>query len=743
MSPEERSPDAAEPDGEPRQEEPQGPATPVEETDGDYEDADDFDDGFVGPAHRLSRGRRYLIYAPGGNINAGSVHGDQRVENTGGAAGPGGRPVEAHEGPLSALEILDARAGFAEPDWFPAALAELDTGVLFVVGEPGTGRRTAALNLLCRHTGGSLDLRALDSDVDLSSWRPTHAGARGYLVYGLLPKHPLGPAVIANLRRLLSDAGARMVIVLPDDPELVRGLSRDLRVSPVRCEPPSPRAVFHARFEAAVPSPAERDRLLARLESGLLDELLTPELVPAQVAELVAAVSGAGDTGPDITGLRDRLSFLAEEEAPELIKKLRNDPDGLAFLLATCVFEGLDHRIVREQAERLLVLANGRLDAVLPERGDIDGGPVPSARRDGPRPNPQFVFRRSLDDLLPMVRARCAPKELRTGSGYTYAVEPVRFTRHRQGETVLRHVWRQYGQLPGLLTDWMDNIPGNQRDLAEPVGRVMGMAAGWGGGRRALLHIRRLADSEHATSRTIAAYALGMAAEDPILASEVKHHLTEWSSRTNWRRRSTVAYACGTQFGASRPDVAMRLLRRTYRGREGDEYVVAAAVRRAVCELFAAGSQPTVFRHLAGWADGEGPEADLSLWVFPHLLWEPSWFQEQLLSAGECAEKVVALVRQALNDDDLFDATRDSLISWCRMAAWDEQPRTAVETLLTALAQEMRHGVLRLFVDMDRDDTPELAGRDLARHALNAWRKGEPPRSGPTSVLGGPDAHRQ
>jgi hypothetical protein len=736
VSAEEHSPDAEKADGESQlPDEPEGPAVQREEDDPDDEGFDDF----AGPSG--TGGSRYFIHAPYANLNAGSVHGGQHVENVSGTAGYGGRRVEAHEGPISALEILQAQAGFAEPDWFPTALTELDTGVLFLVGDPGTGRRTAALNLLCRHTGGSTDLRAVDSDVDLSSWRPTQAGARGYLVYGLLPQHSLGPAVIANLRRLLSDAHARMVIVLPDEPELVRSLSRDLHVSPVRCEPPHPRAVFDALFESAVPSPTERDRLLAQLEPGMLDELLTPELVPVQVAELVAAVSGAGDDGPGLTDLRDRLSFLAEGEAPDLIKEIRDAPDGLAFLLAACVFEGLDHRIVLEEAERLLMLADGRLDSVLTESSDADGSHGPSRRKDGPRLNPKFIFRRSLDELLRMVRAQRAPKEIRNGSGYTYAVEPVRFTRHRQAETVLRHMWRQYGQLSGLLTDWMDNVPGNERELAEPVGRVMGMAAGWGGGRRALRHIRKLADSDRGTSRTIAAYALGMAAEDPILASEVKHRLTDWSTSASWRLRSTVAYACGTNFGVSRPDLAMRLLRHTYRGRDEDEYAVGMAVRRALRELFAAGSQPTVFRHLVEWADRGGPDAELSLWAFPYLLREPSWFKEQLLAVGEFTEKISDLVHQTLNDDELFDATCGALIGWCRIAYWDEQQSTAVETLLTALAQDMRHGELRLFVEIDRVDNPVLAGRHIARHALDAWRKGEPRQSSPASPHGGHDDH--
>lgn len=741
MSAEEHNPEAAGPDDRSGvEDQPKRPeAGEKEATTEDLAGQEEFDDDFPFPdIPRMARERRYLIYAPNGNINTASVHGDQRVENTGATAGTGGRRVEAHEGPISALEILDAQAGYAEPDWFPTALRELDTGLLFLVGESGTGRRSAALNLLSRHAG-SMGLRALDSDVDLTSWQPTHTGTRGYLVYGLLPQRPLGPGVIANLRSLLSEADARMVIVLPDDPEVVRDLSRDLPVSPVRCDPPPPRAVFDAQLEHAAPDPAERVRLRARLEPGLLEELLTPELVPAQVAELVTAVSRTDGDELGLTDLRDRLSFLAEKEAPDLIKKLRDDPDGLAFLLATCVFEGLDQRVIREEAERLLVLADGRLDAVLPQRDE--DGQESSRYQNRLVANPQFVFRRSLDDLLGAVRAECAPKEIRSTASYTYAVEPVRFKRHRQGETVLRHVWRQYGQLSGLLTDWMDNVPGNEHELAEPVGRVMGLAVGWGGGRRALRHIRRLADSEHRTSRTVAAYALGMAAEDPVLASEVKYRLGSWSSRTSWRLRSTVAYACGTDFGASRPDMAVRLLRQAYRGRDGDEHTVGLAVRRALHQLFAAGRQQTVFRHLAEWAAREGAEADLSLWTFQSLLWERSWFQEQLLVEDELAERIVGLVHQSLNDDKLFDGTCSSLIDWCRAGVWDQQQNLAVETLLTALTHEMRHGALRLFVAMDRDNTTELAGLHIARHALTVWRNGESPRDHPTYSHGAHDEH--
>ncbi|MFJ2867979.1 hypothetical protein [Kitasatospora sp. NPDC087314] len=692
----------------------------------DFADLDDLDGGFPGRlGGRPGPDRRYVIYAPNGNINTGSVHGDQRVENAGAASGAGGPRVEAHEGPISAPEILEAQAGFAEPEWFPSALAQLDTGLLFLAGESGTGRRTAALNLLFQHSGRSMKLRALDSDEDLSAWRPGDSEARGYLVHGLLPTVRLGPAVIANLRRLLRVADARMVVMLPHDADLLRGLARESDLTPMPCVPPPAGAVFETRMKAAVPDPARRRALLERLGPGL-DDLLASELMPAQVAELVAEVAGAGDEGPDLADLGRRLSFLAEKEVPDLLKKLRDDPDGLAFLLATSVFEGLDHRIVRDEADRLLRLADGRLDSVLREGGGEDGGPARAVRGEALRPNPRFVFRRSLDELLATVRAECAPVEIRASSGFTYAVEPVRFTRHRQAETVLRHVWRQYGELSGLLTDWMDDVPGRETELAEPVGRVMGLAAGWGGGRRALVHILKLAGSERGRSRSTAAAALGIAAQDPVLAGEVKYRLNRWSREGSWRVRSTVADACGREFGTSRPELALSLLRNCYRGWAGEEDVVARAVRSSLWELFVAGNQSTVLRHLVDWADRPGHGAELAAHAFPQLLWDRSWFQEQLLTVGEFTDTVIAFVRSSLNHDGLFDRTCSALLGWCTSAAWNEPLRTAVETLLTALAQEMRIGEMRLFVEIERQTDRDLAGRHIAQHALDAWRRGEP-----------------
>ncbi|MFE4977365.1 hypothetical protein ACFRAR_35310 [Kitasatospora sp. NPDC056651] len=690
-------------------------------------DLDDLEEEFA-----AWRAGRPFIYAPNGNINTGSVFGGQRVENgANGAAPGGGERVEAQDGPISTSEVLAARTGFAEPDCFPEALRTLGTRLLFLVGEPGTGRRTTGINLLFESSGNSMALRALDSDSDLSSWRPTHSEARGYLVHGLSPAVRLGPAAVAKLRQRLEEAEAVMVVLLPHDADLLRGMARDLDLSPVRYTPPSPRAVFDARLEAVVPDAGRRRALLARLEADL-DELLAPELMPAQVAELVDEVSRAGDEGPDPADLGQRLSFLAGTEVPDLLEELRGDPDALAFLLVTSVLEGLDHRIVQDETERLLGLADGRLDAV--RRADGDGEAL--------QPNPRFVLRRSLDELLATIRAECAPGGTRRTASYAYLVEPIRFKRHRQAEAVLRYVWRQYGQVSGLLTEWINKAPAAEPDLALPMGRVVGMAAGWSGARRALTHIRMLAKSEHAQSRTIAAYALGIAAQDPILVGEVKHRLSSWSSNGGWQLRWTAAGACGGAFGAAWPEFSLSLLRRCFRGKEGEENAVAAMVIWSLGSLFAGGSQAAVFRKLVQWADRPGHDTELAFTTFLGLLRDPSWFLQQLGPDGEFGDHVISLVRRSLNDPSRSADAGRTVLDWCRQAAWEEPLRAPVEALLIALAQEMRPGVFGLLTAIDRSDDPDLFGRHIAHRALEAWRRGEPQPFQPTPASGGHDDPR-
>ncbi|MEK8171586.1 hypothetical protein NKH77_25640 [Streptomyces sp. M19] len=79
--------------------------------------------------------------------------------------------------------------------------------------------------------------------MNLAVWRPTDTETRGYLVDGLLPGASLKPGLVGTVRRLLREADARMVIVLPDDPDIVRSLERDLHVTPSGAYPAAARRV--------------------------------------------------------------------------------------------------------------------------------------------------------------------------------------------------------------------------------------------------------------------------------------------------------------------------------------------------------------------------------------------------------------------------------------------------------------------------------------------------------------------
>ncbi|MFJ8160458.1 hypothetical protein ACIRBY_05950 [Streptomyces sp. NPDC096136] len=703
---------------------PEGPV-PQDAPEGEppYEEAEHDISELIHAIGAAGAASRPFVYAPYGSVNTGSVRGGQRVHNSTTGGQRERRATRVHEGPVPEAELHTAAFGFAEPAWFAAAVAELGQGLLFLAGRPGSGRRTAALNLLRECCGDDVPLRALDSVTELDRWQPSVGSPRGYIVDGLFPSRPLGPGVLGHVRSLLEKAGSCMVIILPDDEALLQRLEQELHVTPVMCQPPPPASVFASRLAAVAPLENERERLLAALDGDLLAELLVPELVPAEVVELVTAIVEADGDVDALGDLRARLSYRAEKEVPQLIASLRSDPDALAFLLAACVYEGLDHRIVAEEAARLLELSEGRLVAVLPVT-DSQG-----ARQEG-RPNPDFVFRRPLTELLHAVRAGRQPRAIRADGAYSYRVEPVAFVRHRQAELVLRHVWREYGQLSELLVRWLSEV-NRDSELTGPVGRVMGMATSWGGGRRALRHVHALAQSERTTSRLIAAHALGIAAEDPVMVAEVRYRLQQWSQARSPHLRTTVAYACAAEFGLSRPDVALRLLRTLIRGlpprdREDEEQArVRLAVRAAIQNLFQAGNEENVFGRLVEWLDTDGAEHDQVLVLFGQLLQSPRWFQRQLAEQTVQGQLITEITRRSLNAPGSFEATCTALLQWADWGRWDETSVQAVEHLFADLALSMQHGEFRLFVEIDERGSEGWAGRHIARNAIERWRRGE------------------
>ncbi|GAA3035649.1 hypothetical protein GCM10020000_11410 [Streptomyces olivoverticillatus] len=211
-------------------------------------------------------------------------------------ATPAGTParsdtVERREGDIAAEQTLAAMSGFAEPHWFAEALTKLSGRVVFLAGARGSGRRTAALNLLRRKTD-SFALRAVDSDVELATWTVGSTGARGYLIDGLLETRTLalGSIALEGLRGQLDRAEAFLVVVIEPTPEAVAHLRDALHIEPVRAEPPSPSAVLDAKLKTLFPDEGRRRSALAALPAGFLDQTLQRRPGPSQVVEIASEI---------------------------------------------------------------------------------------------------------------------------------------------------------------------------------------------------------------------------------------------------------------------------------------------------------------------------------------------------------------------------------------------------------------------------------------------------------------------
>ncbi|QLE74873.1 hypothetical protein FGW37_27690 [Streptomyces rectiverticillatus] len=658
---------------------------------------------------------------------AGMVRGGQHLHSDvdGGPGAPlPADAVERREGDISAEQTAAAMSGFAEPDWFGEALEKARSRVVFLVGAPGSGRRTAALNLLQRHTG-SFALRAIDSDVELATWTVGETGARGYLIDGLLEPRTLALTSIAldNLRRQLDRAEACLVIVIRQTPQVLAHLKGVLHVDPVRATPPPARAVLDAKLITALPAPERREPVLAALPAGFLDETLQREPGPSQVVELVSEIVRIADGTTEAAAIGRHLSLHAADRAPQLLRSVRDSPDDLALLLATCVFEHFDHTVVEEEARRLLEVAAGRLDAAPPEAAPAT-----------PVENPGFVFLRSRRERLAAIEADRGPREVRAASTHSYAVEPVAFTRHLQGRAVLDLVWREHRDAGALLVQWLQQTSSAHRPRADRAGFILGRLAQWSSGDGALAPIEQLASSSRPGDWRMAARAFGSASADPVLATAVKNRLRGWSRAASESLRCTAALTCATEFGLARPEVALALLHTTVTARDDGSDAVESAVRRALLSLFAEPAlRPRVVDALVQWSRPAGAARRTACAAVAQLLKTAAtvreageWWSAHLLSGD--APPGTELIRSALMEPTSFDNARAALLEWQRRAATDPRRGPAVERLMEALAPHLRGGVLRLFTDFER--AVPAPGAERASLALAQWRGTGTPQRG-------------
>ncbi|MFE7618682.1 hypothetical protein [Streptomyces sp. NPDC057496] len=655
----------------------------------------------------LDLNQRTLVLALGGLVNAGVVQGDQRSVS-GSSTAPHEPTAPTRQGPVRAKDLQVARRRFVPPAAFEAGLAALESGIVFLVGEPGTGRLTLSLNLLA-HGHDEPTLVQVDGAVDLTRWRPRPQGVHGYLVMEPGDPFALRPWDLSGLEAALTSAGARLVIVLPDLPGLARFLERDFGPQVVHHQPPDPAEVFAAHLADVLPAPQCLAQVLEPLGPDFLPSVLPPGLPPgyaARVAETMGRLGAGGEVRR-----AEVLARLASFEAQEILGRAEHDPVLLSHLFSVCVYGGLDRDIVVERAADLSAPAGP---------GAKPGTMARGLRGQTGDQGFGLVRQRPLENVLRGVGARCAP-----GADDPGGPETVAFFWPTVGDAVWDVVCREHLDLLPLLYHWLSRTGSTMPEI-ERSGRAMAEMAVRTGGRTLEL-VRELALSADRPGVRAAARCLGEAVLAPVIAPKVHGLLREWGDAPETVLRDVVAYACRSDVGGVGAGHALVLLHGVANkaDSESEDASVPPAVVETLIQRFAAGdpgTRETITRRLAAWTRGEDGAARVASLTFPVLVdFDHAWFSARMLDGRTAASNIVELVRHSLDEAASYPSMRDALLAWCRGADEVPQPDPALEKLFARLVDSRQHGFLRLLLLIERgSDT--MPGKDLAKRCLAEWR---------------------
>ncbi|MET9450632.1 hypothetical protein [Streptomyces cinerochromogenes] len=699
----------------------------------------------------LVQDRSLVVIAPNGSVNTGTVHGGQRYTAT---DSPADVPL-VRQGPVRAKDLQAARRRFARPPGYTAGLDALDSsGVLFVLGAPGTGRQTLALNLLA-HGHAEPVLVQVDGTVDLAHWRPRPRGVHGYLVMNLADPLALRPWDVSRLEAETEKAGARLVVVLRETPELARVLEDRLDVRVLRHRPPDPGEVFSLHFASLCPDSQERSRRRRRVGQETLAGLLPPGLPPGRAVRVAEALARPGPQRR--ASAAELTAGLAAAEAARLVSAADDAPALLAHLFSVCVHQGLRRSTVLGRATELLALiradpaspaAAGRGPGTPPKApSPYDGEPSPY---DGEAGRPALALPARADsrpaltaaavELPAEIAAVCSVGE--DGDG-----DPViAFLWPAVGEAVWDEVCRARAEWLPLLHVWLGAA--GDEEQAERAGRALAALAVHTAGRSLGL-LADLVRTGPDAATEVAGRALAASSRLSPAAATARELLEEWSGAPDAVLRATVAVACRPDADGLPAEDAMWLLRRVVDA-IGDEDAAATAlhVSRTLLLRFSAGTSRTravIVGDLAVWASAEDVAGLLAALAFPALVADDcDWFGGRLVPGKESGESgdsgeedaagpVVCLVGAALDEASAYPAMRDALLMWCAGAAGVPERARQLDELFVRLVDSRRPGFLRLLLSIERaaETTP---GKALAERSLARWRRGSGPAAADPAV---------
>ncbi|MFI1380925.1 hypothetical protein [Embleya sp. NPDC020886] len=586
-----------------------------------------------------------------------------RMFGAGTAAGPGalGRPRQAREGPIWQEESDLVRRTFVPPKGYLRARSMLARQLILLTGEAESGKRTLALHLL--QDQYIEKVIALDPEEDLTTRRIQRD--RGYLIdcagADLLTGYTRDD-LEAVRRRLVERDSVLVVTAVARAPVLALWAPWH-----VPCERPDPLQVLHSHLAHHLGRDWERRHL------DLVDEDIA-ELVRADGGRPGRAAGIAGDLADLADGRFTRtqvLDALRDREHAAVEAWLRANPGRAdwALMIAAAVFEGQDYGIVAERATALREALLARLPIAAGE--PADGWP-PRART----------------ERLAVIDATSVAADATRGGAH-YRLDVVGFNRPHWAAAVRAHVRDAYPDLRDAFVDWLATTPRYPPDVHRIAARAAGDFIAGGRGHRPLAPVLRWVREDEA-KRAMVVPALRAAAQDAVVATQVRHLLTSWSRDATDSGLRLMAARAYPGLASVYPGRTMTELLRL--ARTGDRSVAAAA-RAGIVTLCRDGMRAdSVLERVEGWEEAAAAAEVAAALVAEH-------------ADGELStdERFLAVIRLAVRERDGYAVVARMFTTLLGNIRGDRRRAEVLRETFALLFRPGRgHGLDRLAYDLTR-----------------------------------------
>ncbi|MFG3259887.1 hypothetical protein [Streptomyces sp. NPDC048172] len=465
----------------------------------------------------------------------------------------------------------------------PAPDSAHGPGVMFVVGEPHSGRRTTALHLLDRwlpRPGGALYELYPDWDQADVSLLPCRSGG-GYLLNLTSSREPLSDTFVQQLPAYAERARAAgcCLIVLADDrvagPVLTAG-HNESAVPAVVLSRPAPDEVARHRL-LAEPDPALRVRA-QWLEPGrsAFAGLLQGGEPPAEGVRLAEVIRSAD--GPHDAKALDRYRGWQHKLTEWFDTDVENAPENRARQIAAAFLDGAPARVVLDAADRLLSYE----ECLWRQR---PGGPLAGIGH----------------------AQQCERADLRFADG---AIS-LDGAWPGAGTAVLQHVWRTRPQLVPLLRRWLREISGSDGIAVghlDKIANAVFTLAQSEGAETVLDLVEEWLKADRNGHVALARDVLAQLCLDPIIGTRVRAELSGWAkAHTLPERQLAVIDLCRGDLGRRYPALALKRLQYVLASKAGEG--VRSEAMAAVAALLADPERGArTLKTLTDWATTDVPD---------------------------------------------------------------------------------------------------------------------------------------